>query len=143
MEGIISKEESDNDIVINFTVPKGMSGGGLFNAKGELLGIISRSSINEGISYAVSVNKFDRIKEKFTHQKALDYSSNNYNYSYCTNKSTIENWENLIKSDTIEIHELHAIFLGLCEKVKRKEITTEIANYLFLKHRDNLVNSQK
>ena len=119
------------------------SGGGLFNAKGELLGIISRTSINEGISYAVSVNKFDRIKKKFTHQKAIDYNSNNYDYSHCTNKSTIENWKNLIRSDSIEVHELHAIFLGLCEKVKREEITTEIANYLFLKHRNNLVSSQK
>ncbi len=143
LKGIISKQESYNNIVINFEVPRGMSGGGLFNQKGELLGIISHTSVNQGISYATSVKKLDHITEKFTQQKAIDFNTNNYNYSYCTDKSTIQTWEKLIKADTIEVHELHALFLGLCEKVKRKDITTEVADYLFLKHRDNLINSQK
>lgn len=142
LKGIVSRHDK-NDIVVNFEVPKGMSGGGLFNSLGELLGVVSRTSINQGITYIAPIGKFDLITEKFTQKSAIDHSSNNYDYSYCAEESTLQSWKNLTKTDSIEVHELHALFLGLCEKVKRKEITTEVADYLFFKQRDELMKSQK
>ncbi|WP_372998357.1 serine protease [Sulfurimonas sp.] len=137
LKGIISKKNK-NSIVLNYKVPHGNSGGGVFNKDGKLIAIISRSSINEDITYATTVDRFSKITEDFNYQKVINLKSNNYDYSYCTTKETINTWTNLAKSDDIKMHTLHAIFLGLCEKVKRKDMTMEEADYVFLENRKRL-----
>lgn len=137
LKGIISKKNK-NSIVLNYKVPHGNSGGGVFNKDGKLIAIISRSSINEGITYATTVDRLNKITEDFNYQKVINLKSNNYDYSYCTTKETLNTWTNLAKSDDIKMHTLHAIFLGLCEKVKRKDLTTEKADYIYLENRKRL-----
>ena len=81
---------------------------------------------------------FKDIVEEFTYQETLDMKSNNYDYSYCTTDETLNSWKKIIKSGNIKTHTLHAIFLGLCEKVKRKDMTTEEADYIFFENRKRL-----
>lgn len=137
LKGVIAKDDVSS-IVISYSVPYGNSGGGVFNAKGNLIAIISKSSINEGITYATKVNRFKNITQTFEHKETINLKSNNYDYSYCTTQKTIQTWKNLTKADDIKMHTLHAIFLGLCEKVKRKDMTTEEADYIYLENRQRL-----
>ncbi|EHP28737.1 secreted protein [Sulfurimonas gotlandica GD1] len=139
LKGIVSKKNK-NSIILNYKVPHGNSGGGVFNGDGKLIAIVSRTSINEGITYATTVDKLNEVTEDFKYQKVVDLKSNNYDYSYCSTKKTINTWTNLAKSDDIKMHTLHAIFLGLCEKVKRKDMTTEEADYVFFQNRKRLFN---
>lgn len=137
LKGIVSKID-DNGIFISYELPAGNSGGGVFNKAGELIAVISRTHINEGVTYATKVNMFKDIVEEFTYQETLDMKSNNYDYSYCTTDETLNSWKKIIKSGNIKSHTLHAIFLGLCEKVKRKDMTTEEADYIFFENRKRL-----
>jgi hypothetical protein len=136
LKGIISGK--DEKIILNYKVPQGNSGGGVFNKKGNLIAIISKSSINGGITYATTVNNFKNITSDFEYKKSINLKSNNHDYSYCSTSKTLNTWKNLTESDDIQMHTLHAIFLGLCEKVKRKDLTTEEADYIFLLNRKRL-----
>jgi len=122
-------------LLLNYIAPRGNSGGGVFNQKGELLAIISKVDIEDGITYATSVKAFQSINETFKSIKSPTLKTDNYDYSYCETNETLRVWRNIIKSGDLKAHELHALFLGLCEKVKRKEITTEEADYLYMKNR--------
>ena len=64
--------------------------------------------------------------------------SNNYDHSYCYDKEDLLVWDKFSTSDDLRIQEFHAIFLGLCEKVKRKNLTTEAAQYIFEETRTRL-----
>jgi len=117
---------------LDYSVPFGVSGAGVFNEHSELIGIISRSGVNLPITYAAPITAFDKVQDAFIYKKPLSTDSDNYDVSYCTEKKTLETWKKISQSTDLRmLQELHAIFLGLCAKVGRHDITTDEANYLF------------
>lgn len=127
-----------NEVVLDQVVSPGVSGGGVFNQKGELIGIVSRSDIEHGLTYITRITAVPLAKERFVKKSAIDHGSKNYSYDYCNDPKTLQTWKSIIADEDINTQGLHALFLGLCEKVKRKEMTTEEANYFFIKMKKQL-----
>ncbi len=140
LKGIISKNNKDS-IIINVEVEKGMSGGGVFNEKNELVAILLDKDYLDKTSYAVKTNQFTTISKKFAYKKRLLNlgKSNNYDNSYCYDKHELSIWNKYAKSSNPNIQELHAIFLGLCQKVGNRDLTTEEAQYIFSRARKRLI----
>jgi CBS domain-containing protein len=137
LKGYIAKVKP-KEIIISYKVPKGNSGGAVVDKDGNLIGIISRTDIDQGVTYVSRITALADVNETFNYQQTQNFKSNNYDYSYCTTKDTLQTWSNLTKSGEINMNGLHAIFLGLCEKVKRKEMTTEEADHFFFKMRESI-----
>lgn len=127
-----------NEAILSMIVPTGTSGGGVFNQNNELLGIISRSDISQGLTYMTRITALPQVKDRFENKPSIDRNSKHYDYGYCTDPQTLKTWKNVTKEGDVNMHGLHALFLGLCEKVKRHEMTTEEANFFFLKTKKEL-----
>ncbi len=61
--------------------------------------------------------------------------------NYCNDPAAHARWEQLVKKypQDLEIQTLHAIWLGLCEKVKRKDISLDDAIKIFESARNTLI----
>jgi hypothetical protein len=140
LKGIISKNNKDS-IIINVEAEKGMSGGGVFNTKNELVAILLDKDYLDKTSYAVKTNQFPTIAKKFVYKKRLLSlgKSNNYDNSYCYDKNELSIWAKYAKSSNPNTQELHALFLGLCQKVGNRDLTTEEAQYIFNRARKRLI----
>jgi len=138
LKGIVSKLEPQG-IIVNVEISVGTSGGGVFNSKNELIAIALRKDRLDKTSYAVSTNEFSTVVDEYEEYKELEsLEGNNYDYSYCNDKDDLKTWDKFSTSNNLKIQEFHAIFLGLCEKVKRKNLTTEAAQYIFEETRTRL-----
>lgn len=131
LKGIVSKLEP-HGIIVNVEISVGTSGGGVFNNKNELIAIALRKDILNKTSYAVSTKELATVVDDYAEYKELkSLEGNNYDYSYCNDKDDLTTWDKFSKSKNVDIQEFHALFLGLCEKVKRKDLTTEKAQFIF------------
>lgn len=140
LKGIISKVKADG-VIINVEISKGTSGSGIFTDSNKLLAIALNKDYLDKTSFGSGVDKLKNITSKFTNTQVSYKKSNkaNYDYSYCQNKDDLAIWEKYSKSKNPNIQELHAIFLGLCEKVKRKDLTTEKAQFIYIQAKDRLL----
>ncbi len=142
LKGIISQNKI-NTVIVNVEINKGASGGGVFNNKNELIAILLNKDLLDKTSLAVKPSLFNSIAESFKYKKELlKIGSNNYNNSYCYNKEELKIWEKYAKSDDIAIQELHAIFIGLCKKVEKRDLTTESAQFIFESARSRLIGNE-
>jgi len=138
LKGIISKNNSTN-VILNVEAQKGTSGGGVFNSNNELVAILLQKDYLDKTSYAVKPNTFKDITQEFVYKKELlNLDSNNYDNSYCYDKDDLKIWAKYAKSKDQKVQELHAIFLGLCQKVEDKDLTTEEAQFIFEESRSRL-----
>ena len=139
LKGIISQNRKD-DFMLSVDSKEGMSGQGVFNNKNELVGIVLGKDYLEQSAYAARVDNFDNINEAFSYKDSITNASNkNYDTSYCEDEEDLEIWNSLAKSDNFKIQELHALFLGLCEKVKNRDLTTDKAQVIFENSRQRLL----
>lgn len=139
----IASQIHESTILLNFEAKKGSSGGGVFNTKNELVAILSSKDYLDKTSRAIRVTMFDTITEVFSHKKELlNLDSNNYDNSYCYDEDDLKLWKRYAKSDDPKIQEYHALFLGLCQKVEDRDITTEEAQYIFERTRQRLFGEE-
>ncbi len=63
----------------------------------------------------------------------------------CHNPAAHAHWEATVAQhpDDIELHTLHALWLGLCQKVDRQEVTTAQAIEIFEKARNTLISQRQ
>ncbi|MCK9490733.1 MAG: serine protease [Sulfurimonas sp.] len=132
LKGIVSKVE-ENGVIINVEISKGTSGGGIFNSKNELVAVALNKDMLDNTSFGATVNVFKSIIDKYKPLQLQKSSSNNYDHSYCQNEDDLAVWSKHAKSSNLNIQEYHALFLGLCEKVKNRDLTTEQAQIIFMK----------
>lgn len=92
----------------------------------------------DNTSFGATVNVFKTIADKYKLAQLQNQSSNNYDYSYCQNEDDLAVWSKYAKSSNLNIQEYHALFLGLCEKVKNRDLTTEQAQIIFMKAKERL-----
>ncbi len=64
--------------------------------------------------------------------------------NYCTDADAALGWNQLVKKHPadMEIHRLHALRLGLCEKVERGDVTVEQATKIFNHDWDALIEKR-
>lgn len=65
--------------------------------------------------------------------------------NYCTDPESWEEWEALVEKypNDMEVHTLHALRIGLCVKVERKELTVPQATDIFEKARQIIIQKKK
>ena len=126
LTGIISQIK-DNGILLNIEAKKCTSGGGVFNNKNELVAILLSKDILYKTSFAATTKSFQKITQNYHEKAKLNLDTNNYDYSYCNDKDDLKLWNKYSKSNDLKVQEFHALFIGLCEKVKNKDLTTEMA----------------
>lgn len=65
--------------------------------------------------------------------------------NHCHDKQAWEQWNETVAKnpDDLELQFLHAVWLGLCQKVERQEITVPQATELFERARTRLVEQRK
>jgi len=139
LKGIVSKNNT-NAIFINLDVEEGTSGGGVFNKSNELIAILLRLYPLNKVSYAVKTNMFNQINEEYTNKHIVLKDTNNYNTAYCENKDDLKIWAKNAKSNNLKVQEYHALFIGLCQKVKNHDLTTDEAQIIFENARLRLFN---
>ncbi len=138
LKGIASKVE-EGGIILNVEIPKGSSGGGVFNSSNELIAIALRRDYLDKTSFGVGVSQFTKVtKDYYPKARLKRLESNNYDYSHCEDERDLAIWKKYAKSNQLEIQEFHAIFVGLCVKVKNRDLTTEEAQLIFEKSRARL-----
>lgn len=138
LKGIVSKNNS-NSVIINIEAAKGTSGGGVFNDKNELVAILLRKNYLDKTSFAIKPKMFRGVSQDFIYKKELlNLDSNNYDNSYCYDKDDLKIWAKNAKSKDPKVQEFHAVFLGLCKKVKNRDLTTEEAQFIFESTRTRL-----
>ncbi|MDK2791619.1 MAG: hypothetical protein PWQ25_482 [Deferribacteres bacterium] len=61
---------------------------------------------------------------------------------YCNDKETLQEYEDLIKKypDDMNVQTLHALWLGLCIKTGRGDITINQGNEIFDKYRKQIID---
>lgn len=80
------------------------------------------------------------IKDDYVpNQSKLYLDNENYDYSYCENEDDLAIWKKNSKSDNLAVQELHALFLGLCQKVKNRDLNTDKAQLIFEDRRNRLL----
>jgi len=130
LTGLVSQIKQ-NGVILNIEAKKGTSGGGIFNEKNELVAILLNKDILDKTSFAATPKIFNTIVNKYQEKVGLNLATNNYDYSYCNDKDDLELWDRYSKSQDLKVQEYHALFIGLCEKVKNKDLTTEMAQHIF------------
>ncbi|MFT5662164.1 MAG: hypothetical protein ACI9TV_002812 [Sulfurimonas sp.] len=131
LEGIVSQIKPNN-IIINIEAKKGTSGGGVFNNSNELVSILIRKDIVDKTSSSVRHNAFHSIVENFQYKDEMKNPyGNDYDNSYCYNEDDLKIWNQYAKSYDFRTQEMHALFIGLCKKMKNKDLTTEQAEFIF------------
>lgn len=119
-------------ILINIESKKGTSGGGIFNSDNELIAILLNTDALAKTSFATSTNIFNEITQDYLNKKELlNQDSDNYDISFCEDEDQLKIWKRHSKAKDIRVQEFHAIFVGLCTKVKNRDLTTESAQYIF------------
>jgi len=131
LKGIISQLKED-DIMLSVDSIEGMSGEGIFNSDTKLVGILLGKDHLEHSSYGVRVKQFANINQKYSPSRdKLFLESNNYDTSYCYDKDDLAIWKRLSTSDDWRVQELHALFIGLCKKVEKRDLNTDRAQFIF------------
>ena len=66
-------------------------------------------------------------------QEIATNSGKDYDYQYCVDQKELDRWQRILieDGDKDEIQTIHALWIGLCEKVKRQDITSDRANIIF------------
>jgi len=139
LHGMIVNDKSGN-IIVDFEARRGMSGGGIFNDNGELVAILLDKDALNHTTHGVTPKLFDTINQPFHQKLDLQPLQSNYDTSYCHNKKDIAIWKKYQKSLNPNIQELHALFIGLCQKVKNRDLTTDMAQAIFEKEKYRLLN---
>ncbi|QOP46773.1 S1 family peptidase [Sulfurimonas paralvinellae] len=141
LKGMVSKNDP-SELLIDLNTKPGMSGCGVFDAKNRLVAVLSRENILKHTSVAIKTNALQEINESYSNKPSIDYQrdAKNYDTSYCTNKDDLKVWEKLRRSKDLRIQRLHALFLGLCQKVKNRDLTTDAAQYIFEQERQKFVD---
>lgn len=130
-EGTVSKVKDDGFIVAAQT-QKTVSGNGVFNAHNELLAIALHKDVLANTSFSVSVNMFENIKDEYQMKsKLLNFDSSDYDTSSCENEDYLSTWSKHAKSSDLYLQELHALFIGLCQKINNRDLTTDEAHIIF------------
>jgi len=128
----IASQVKENNIIINVEAKQGTSGGGVFNDANELVAILLRKDVVNKTSFAIRPEVFKTIVEEFGYKKDLKhFESDNYDTSYCHNENDLRVWKVNENSPDLKIQEYHALFVGLCQKVQKKNLTTDEAQYIF------------
>lgn len=124
------KKES---FLLDTDTKQGASGGGVFDEKNNLLGILLHKTDIANLFYAADSNTLKSINEPYRSvlNKKEIANTNNYDTSYCHDKEDIKVWKKLAKSHSLAVQELHALFIGLCKKVENHDLTTDQAQYIF------------
>ena len=120
-------------IVLNLDTKPGTSGGGVFDEKNHLVGILLREDILHDTSFAVSVEQLSSVTEPYrvrVDKKSIALTKN-YDTSYCHDKEDLAVWSRLSKSPNLKVQELHALYIGLCTKVEHHDLTTDQAQLIF------------
>lgn len=142
LKGIISKIKNDG-FMLNVEIPKGSSGGGIFNTNNELIAIALHKDYLNKTSYGVSTTLFKNVKNEYLPSNQLkSLQGNNYDYSHCEDERDLAIWNKHAKSSQLEIQEFPALFVGLCEKVKNRDLTTEQAQLIFENSRNRLFGKE-
>ena len=131
LEAMVSKVKN-NVLIINTEFEKATSGAGVFNARNELVAIALSKDAIANTSSAAAVNTFKEIKNKYQKKsKALKFDNSNYDTSDCENEENLAVWNKHAKSSDLYIQELHALFLGLCQKIHHRDLTTDEAQIIY------------
>jgi len=131
LTGILSQIKI-NGIIVDMEAKEGTHGGGVFNEKNELVAILLRKDLVDKTSFAATTNMFTKVTQKYEEEKELlNSDSDSYDYSFCDNKDELIIWNKYAKSPNLRMQELHALFLGLCKKVKNRDLTMEHAQFIF------------
>ena len=128
-------------IVLNLDTKPGTSGGGVFDENNNLVAILLREDILHDTSFAVSVEQLSSVTEPYkvgVDQKNIALTKN-YDTSYCHDKEDLAVWNSLAKSPNLKVQELHALFLGLCTKVEKHDLTTDQAQLIFENSKERLL----
>ena len=66
-------------------------------------------------------------------QEIATNSGEDYDYQYCVDQDELDRWQRILieDGDKDEIQTIHALWIGLCEKVRKREITSDRANVIF------------
>ncbi|MBC8237223.1 MAG: trypsin-like peptidase domain-containing protein [Helicobacteraceae bacterium] len=131
LEAMVSKIKN-NVLIINTEFEKDTSGAGVFNARNELVAIALSKDVIINTLSARPVNVFKEIKN--TYQKkpeALSFDNSDYDTSDCENEDNLAIWNKHAKSSDLYIQELHALFLGLCQKINHRDLTTDEAQIIY------------
>ena len=136
VRGNIAQIKSDG-ILIDIDTKQGSSGGGVFDEKNNLLGIVLHKENLRDIFYAASSTLLKTVNEPYspTINKKEISMTGNYDTSYCHDSEDIATWAKLSKSPNLGVQELHALYIGLCKKVENHDLTTDQAQYIFEKAR--------
>ena len=128
-------------ILVNLDTKEGTSGGGVFDMQNNLVAILLREDILHDTSFAVSVEQLRSITKpyKVSVDKKAIAASGNYDTSYCHDKEDLAIWDSLSNSPNLKVQELHALFLGLCIKVERHNLTTDQAQLIFENAKERLL----
>jgi len=121
---------TDDSIVFNLAVASGVSGSGVF-LNNKLIGVILRVDILSNSTYASKVSNIDQVVEPHKMIKMPSTKLKNHDTSYCNDPEQLEAWRKITQTTNLEIHKLHAIFIGLCQKVKNRDLTTDEAAVIF------------
>jgi len=75
---------------------------------------------------------------------ASEPSADTYDTSYCHGEEE-QVWNNIIKNDpyNMSVQELHAIWLGLCIKVEKHQLTTNQAEDIFHKAKNKVIEQER
>lgn len=131
LEAMVSKVKN-NTLIINTEFEKATSGAGVFNARNELVAIALRKDVVVNTSSATPVNMFKEIRNEYQKKsKALSFDNSNYDTSDCDNEYNLAMWNKHATSSELYIQELHALFIGLCQKIKNKNLTTDEAQIIY------------
>lgn len=131
LEAMVSKVKN-NVLIINTEFEKATSGAGVFNARNELVAIALRKDVIVNTSSAAPVHIFKEIKNEYKKKsKVLSFDNSNYDTSDCENEDNLAVWNKHAKSSDLYIQELHALFLGLCQKINNRDLTTDEAQIIY------------
>lgn len=72
---------------------------------------------------------------------AAHAAADEYNTKYCQDPVELQKWDKILSNNpgSEPIAAVHALWIGLCVKVKAKQITTNQANRIFEQFRDAMV----
>lgn len=137
----IASQVKRNSVVINVEARKGTSGGGVFNKNNELISILVTKDILDKTSTSVRANMFGKITQEYKEQKSTHKDMKDYDTNYCYNKDDSHVWKEHAKSKDLNMQELHALFIGLCNKVENRDITADQAQFIFESVRHRLLEN--
>ncbi len=66
-----------------------------------------------------------------------------YNNDYCYDVGELEKWQKIIEKSPNDdnVQTLHALWIGLCQKVEQRQLTVDRANRIFERARQAVIKS--